>query len=193
MSVLKYDVVQLEDAKAEFKGVNSALGDAISKTVEANTSFISIQMGAWANEEAAACVAVETDARIFKEAMESLKTKFDSLVDDAKAVRNKRDSLVEEMGTSAPNPNKVTCDTGGTITAVCSEAIQPLNALEKSAQTAQKSLNGLRDSSTISLAIENVSANVRTERIKTNAISTQWSALQSAAQDFESTYSSADG
>lgn len=192
MSILKYRYSEFEAAQKKLQDINDDLDDIINLTVKANETFVLVQRGDWAQAQAEACVQVETDARIFREAMSSFEGKFDSLLSDADSIRAERDSFVSSMGASVPDPDLVTCNTDGAVSDRCTSLIGQLDALEAKAGEAEDSLSGLRDSGAIAAAIGSVKTDVTGERGKVEDIRSAWSTLKSSASSFESSYSSTD-
>lgn len=192
MSILRYRYSEFEAAQKKLQDINADLDDIIDLTMKANETFVLVQMGEWAQAQADACIQVETDARIFREAMSSFEGKFSELVQAADSIKGERDAFVSSMGASASDGDLVACNTEGSVSSTCTLLVGQLSTLDAKAGDAQSALCGLRDSGAISAAIDMVKTDVSDEKEKVEDIRSAWSTLKSSATSFESTYSSMD-
>lgn len=188
MSVLKFKVQQFEDAKKKLGDTKSKLDDTIEKTAEANKYFILTQMGTWIEAQGDACVQIETDARIFREAMVRFETTFGKLAGDAKTIEGDRDGFVSELGAGGKT-DLVVCDTGSNVGGKCIECVGHYDNLNAKADNALSSLAGLRDAGAIQSAIESVKGDVSTQKAKVDSVRGKWDTLKQHASEFESKYS----
>ena len=188
MSVLKFKTQQFEDAKKKLGTAKGKLDDTISKTAEANKYFLLTQTGQWSDAQGDACVQIETDARIFREAMARFESTFGKLASDAKTIEGDRDGFLSELGAGG-GKDLVVCNTGANVSGKCTECVGRYDNLNAKASNAEGALAGLRDSGAIQGAISSVKSDVSTQKAKLDAVRGKWDTLKEHASDFESKYS----
>lgn len=189
MSMLRFKVSELEAGHQCIQDINKMLAEAITATSKENQSFSSIQSGAWAEAQARASVNIETNARIFNQAMARIDSTFVSLVSDARAIQANRDALLSEVGASTSSGDEVRCDTEGRVDAYCATASPALSDLLDATDDAISALTGLREASAVSNALSLLASDLSREDEKVDNVLSAWSRLQSSAVSFESTYS----
>ncbi len=189
MSVLKFKKSDLDEASKKIDTMRQGLDGAISNTSEANRSFVSSQSGEWAAGETTASIKIESEARIFNEALDGFKQTFERLTSDAGTIKTDRDEFLSELGASASDPDRVVCDTGGHVTVSCSDVKDKLDGLDKKISAVTDAMSGLEDKGTIPSALDSLKQDVTGEGKKLDDVSAKWQTFSKAASEFESTYS----
>jgi hypothetical protein len=190
LSVLRFKVSELESGQKRINDIEGRLLDTIATTSKENLSFSSVQSGDWAEAQAKASVNIETNARIFSQAMAQLGKVFVGLVCEAKTIQGNRDALMSEAGASVAFGDMVECDTDGRVGLFCDEAREEMADLSSKAGEAIAALSGLRGAGGITGSLSSLQEDLSQQQDKVQRISKAWARLQSSASEFESTYSS---
>ncbi|OFK22491.1 hypothetical protein [Olsenella sp. HMSC062G07] len=188
--MLKYRYSDLQTANTKIKSMCTGLSGAISKTKAANASFVSVQKGAWAQGESKASIVIESQARIFYEAMSQVRTTFSSLVPDAASVRQQRDTFLTTLGGSCPNGDFVCVNPDAHVETLCTRATSSLDELNSKVRSAQDALSGLKDQGGVPGALSQIHSSVIKEKEQLSHVRQTWVTLATGANKFESTYSS---
>lgn len=193
MSILRFKVSELESGQKLLHDIGHRLLDTIVVTSKENLSFSSVQSGDWAEAQAKASVNIETNARIFNQAITRLDGVFVRLVSEARAIQAHRDALMSELGASVALGDMVECDTNGRVEVYCDEAREGMAELSSDIDEAVAALAGLRGAGAITGNLSSLQGDLSQQRDKVQRISEAWAKLQSSASEFESSYSSGTG
>lgn len=189
MSILKFRCTEFDTAVDNLKTVNERFDDAITRTTAANKVFQYTNQGVWAEAESEACISVETQSRVFREAMDSFQSKFENIRDSGKDIQSKRDAFVAAMGAAPEDEDLVMCNSDSSISSMCDAVDSDIDTLKSKGHAAQNAMDGLRDSGPIYDAVQALLKDLFNEGVKVGIVRDKWEDLKDATDTFERTYS----
>ena len=188
--MFKADLTQFEQACKDVHALHQDVNVSKERTAAVNVQFMTIMRGAWAQAENAACVLLESNLRVFNEALSNLASDYDSAYDALSGkVSTARDAVMNELGGSTSDRTKLQLNDGAVVPNAVTAVDGSYDSLKTAIADATSALSGLENSGDIAAALSDLESKASDQKSRIGRVGTAYSDFATSVSDFESTYS----
>lgn len=189
MSRVEFKISEFTEAKDKCQTATDRMNDIVGEVSTSNRGLLETQSGLWADATYTRGIQLETDARMFWQAMSRLTTCFGELITDGTNIGTARTNFLSAFDASPNDADYVMCTSDADIAGNCNQASASLDDLRSKVQTAMDAVGKLKDTGGIQGPLQTGLTDITAAKTKVLNASTRWTTLVTWVNAFETKFS----